>query len=69
MVGCNSKFAGELIIPGKFQGKPVTAIEKKCVLAMQRVDEREPSPMASTPSQKRPSDAVTIWKKSRYRKA
>ena len=28
VVGCNSKFAGELIIPGKFQGKPVTAIEK-----------------------------------------
>ena len=28
VVGCNSKFEGELIIPGKFQGKPVTAIGK-----------------------------------------
>ena len=41
VVGCNSKFEGELIIPGKFQGKPVTVIGKKCVLAMQRVDERD----------------------------
>ena len=32
VVDCNSKFVGELIIPVKFQGKPVTAIGKNAFL-------------------------------------